>query len=209
MLEIVLESLGDSAPAAVAEHAIRIATRPFEELGIEVSQRPFDSGEESNLQAATEVDGRVNLREFILCQSIHRNELEISPSIRTISAIYSPAIVRTREELIIPPFGYSIASLHEATLSTHKLRIQLLKNPRFNEYAAHFFAYTLAHEAGHLFDLVSPEADRHMEGMHCCNECVMKSTNIVETADYLQATNGSIEFCEPCTEDILDTVAQD
>lgn len=207
MLEFVYERSEDGLAAPVAEQAGQIASAPFAALDIRVNHRVFDAGEESSLDSAGREDGTVDLRSFIVCQAIQRNRLGIPSDTRTVSTIYQPAVVAEDQSVtLIRPYGYSISALHEATLSTHNLRMDLLDNPEFNSLASFFFAYTLAHEAGHLFDLVAPDAERHLMGNHCCNDCVMQSTSIHGTARFLDRHNGSIVFCDPCTEGISNQI---
>lgn len=194
--------MADGTAPAVVEHAARIATRAFTEVGIEtIGQRLFDAGEAESLMHATEADGRIDLKTFATAQHLQRKELGIPDSHKTLSVLYSPTFVPT-DHAQREVYGFSIREYAEAILSTHNLRMQLLKNPRYNQYAAHFFAYTMAHEGGHLLGLVSQEADRHVHGGHCANTCVMQSTSPSETADYLEHTGGAIHFCNDCAEDI-------
>jgi predicted Zn-dependent protease len=201
MLEFVYESAEDGYAAPVAEHAGRLAARPFEELGIPVDHRLQYNDEASNLLVCTNTDGLVVIRDFLISQAMRREALEIDPNLRSISVIYNPAVTPFEEDMVSVN-GLSIQLLREAAISTHAIRSQLLQDPLLNAYASHFFAYTAAHEAGHLFGLVDPQSNRHLEGLHCCNDCVMRSTRLYETADYLEATNGAIVFCDPCVEDI-------
>ena len=203
MLEFVCEPYEDNSYPEVVQQALVIAQMAFRECGItDLSQRTFDQCEAASLRAATNARGNVDMRTYIAAQSVQRLECDVPSSNRTLSVLYGPAFVQETEGTPVDAFGYSIRELHEAVCSTHNIRRLLLKSKRFNDYAAHFFAYTMAHEAGHLHDLVDENVARSLTGRHCANICVMRSTSVRETAEYLEKTGGSVHFCGECAEDI-------
>lgn len=204
MLEFVYQLQDGEVPEVVLQ-AARIASRAFLEVGIEdIYQRAFDPGEEESLQRATIDGGFIDIRQYLEAQHEARERLGVPLSQRTVSTIYAPSAVH--EGLgVLEPYGMSIIDYGEAMLSTHNLRMLLLQNPdpSFNDYAAHFFAYTLAHEAGHLFGLVKEDSPRFTDGRHCANFCLMQSTSTDGTSMYLERTGGPLHFCAECAEDIV------
>jgi predicted Zn-dependent protease len=204
MLEFAFQpGEGGEAPAVVTR-AAEIATQAFFECGFtDVYHRMFDAGEAESLAGATTPSGIVDLRAFVAKQWEKRGELMVPTDQKTLSAVYGESAVHdTTSNRALFVNGFSVHEYGEGVLSTHNLRMLLLENPTYNRYAAHFFAYTLAHEGGHLFKLVDPSADRFTDGRHCGNFCVMKSTSIHETAEYLEQTGGPVHFCDDCAEDI-------
>ena len=176
-----------------------------------VIKRPLDEAERANLETAKHFspNGEIDMRDYLIYQGIERHETGVRPSLKMVSLLVGPTVVRDASGDITRPLGYTQRidrnglEINETAISLS--RIAELIPPELKHEAARIIAYTIVHETGHLFGLVNEQARRFTAGRHCGNLCVMRSTpNPTETHHAITQMGGRICFCAECTRDLRD-----
>lgn len=167
-----------------------------------ISISGIDNNEKENLKAARLHDGVIDLREYIIHQIVDRERFGVKDSHKVSTVISDGACVVENGRRINNPYGYSISSSSEATISTRS--VERMIPEQIHRFTDLIIAYTIVHETGHLFGLVSSESRRHRTGKHCGNICVMQSTATPEaTLDLIAGgMGGDICFCSECVYDL-------
>lgn len=217
-LEIVLEDPRD--PACL--EAVGIARAVFGRVtsDIRVTDRPFGEREEASLYNASPSealfemgirDSRfVDLREFTLVQAVGRSEFRVPDSKKTMTLITSKRSAVVQDDFVEPLFtsrGFANRNLSEGVVVTREITRSLI-TPKELKLAGLLIAFTLVHEAGHIFGQVPDESSRNSDGEgHCKKRCVMRTTpNNDETLRVIRKMKEDrghrICFCSGCKEGI-------
>lgn len=215
-LVFVLNEQMNAESYAMAEAAAHLAADAFTAARwsvIPVTMRGSNTTD-NNLLRST-LHGGIDARQYLLDQAQYKYERGLYGPLKQVTVVDRPVHVyrspqnSSRDELRAP-FGYSIESYGEALVALPAIRrraLQITEGSRTKRIVRQL-AFTMTHEAGHLYGLVGYEQDRSDGGLteagtnHCSNVCVMSAAPTVHEGEAIIEELGGPHFCDDCAIDL-------
>jgi hypothetical protein len=215
-LVFVLDEQMNGEAFAIAEAAAHVAADAFTAARwsvIPVAMRASNGVERNHL--SSKMCGEIDGRQYLVDQANYKYDTGLYGPLKQVTVVDRPFYVyrdprNPSRDGLREPFGFSIENYGEAIVAMPAIRrrARQITEGSLTKRLVRQLAFTMAHEAGHLYGLVGYEQDRSDGRLleagtnHCSNVCVMHAAPTVTEGEAIINQLGGPHFCDDCAVDL-------